>query len=135
MAEHPSERPHLLVAYLESTFEIEQLLGELSEDQLESREAEGEWSVRQIVHHLTDNEVADAMRLRQMLAHDFPPIVPFDEHLFTANASTTTAKSSRRSRPSSRCAPQAAQSSSRLRRRTGYAAGGIRNTTATRSRS
>ena len=83
MPEHPSERPQLLVAYLESTFEIEQLLGELSEDQLESREADGEWSVRQIVHHLTDNEVADAMRLRQMLAHDSPLIVPFDEHLFT----------------------------------------------------
>ncbi len=82
MPEHPSERPQLLVAYLESTFEIEQVLGELSEDQLESREAEGEWSVRQIVHHLTDNEVADAMRLRQMLAHDSPLIVPFDEHLF-----------------------------------------------------
>jgi hypothetical protein len=82
MPEHPSERPQLLVAYLESTFEIEELLGELSEDQLESREAEGEWSVRQIVHHLTDNEVADAMRLRQMLAHDSPLIVPFDEHLF-----------------------------------------------------
>ncbi len=85
MTQHPSERPELLVAYLESTFEIEQVLGELSESQLEAREAPGDWSVRQIVHHLTDNEVADAMRLRQMLAHDSPPIVPFDESLFAAN--------------------------------------------------
>ncbi|MXX80783.1 MAG: hypothetical protein F4Y69_07090 [Chloroflexi bacterium] len=82
MPEHPSERPQLLVDYLESTFEIEQLLGELSEDQLEAREGPGEWSVRQIVHHLTDNEVADAMRLRQMLAHDSPLIVPFSESRF-----------------------------------------------------
>ncbi|MCY3567628.1 MAG: DinB family protein [Chloroflexi bacterium] len=84
MPEHPSERPQLLVDYLESTFAIEQVLGELSEDQLESREGPDEWSVRQIVHHLTDNEVADAMRLRQMLAHDSPLIVPFDEQLFHA---------------------------------------------------
>jgi len=83
MSQHPSQRPELLVAYLESTSDIELVLGELSEDQLESRERPGEWSVRQIVHHLADNEVADAMRLRQMLAHDSPLIVPFDELLFT----------------------------------------------------
>ncbi len=83
MSQHPVERPELLVAYLESTSDIELVLGELSEDQLESRERPGEWSVRQIVHHLADNEVADAMRLRQMLAHDSPLIVPFDELLFT----------------------------------------------------
>ncbi len=84
MPEHPSERPQLLVDYLESTFAIEQVLGELSEDQLDAREGPGEWTVRQIVHHLADNEVADAMRLRQMLAHDSPLIVPFDEGLFVA---------------------------------------------------
>ena len=85
MTEHPSDRPALLAAYLESTSDIELVLADLSEDQLESREADGEWSVRQIVHHLTDNEVADAMRLRQMLAHESPVIVPFDESLFAAN--------------------------------------------------
>jgi len=87
MSQHPAERPELrpelLAAYLESTSDIEIVLGELSEDQLESRERPGEWSVRQIVHHLADNEVADAMRLRQMLAHDSPLLVPFDELLFT----------------------------------------------------
>ena len=83
MHQHPAERPELLIAYLESTSEIELVLGELSENQLESREGPSEWSVRQIVHHLADNEVADAMRLRQMLAHDSPLIVPFDELLFT----------------------------------------------------
>lgn len=80
-----NDRPDLLAAYLESTSDIELVLAELSEAQLESREAPGEWTIRQIVHHLADNEVADAMRLRQMLAHDSPLIVPFDESLFAAN--------------------------------------------------
>lgn len=84
MTDHPSERPEVLAAYLESTFEIETVLGDLSESQLEAREGDGEWSVRQIVHHLADNEVADAMRLRQMLAHDSPMIVPFSEDLFSS---------------------------------------------------
>lgn len=84
MTDHPSERPDLLVAYLESTSDIELLLGELSETQLESCESPDEWTIRQIVHHLADNEVADAMRLRQMLAHESPLIVPFDESHFAA---------------------------------------------------
>ena len=83
MSEHPSQRPDLLVAYLESTSDIELVLAELSETQLESSEGPAEWTVRQVVHHLADNEVADALRLRQMLAHDSPHIVPFDETLFS----------------------------------------------------
>lgn len=79
-----SERPALLAEYLESTYEIEVVLEELSESELEARERPEEWSVRQIVHHLADVEVGDAMRLRQMLAHESPLIVAYDEGLFAA---------------------------------------------------
>ena len=61
------------------------MLGELSESQLDSRESAGDWSVRQVVHHLADVEVGDAMRLRLMLAHESPLIVAYDEELFSAN--------------------------------------------------
>ena len=80
-----SNRPSLLVEYYEATSDIEQVLGELSESQLDARERAGEWSVRQVVHHLADVEVGDAMRLRQMLAHESPLIVAYDEELFAAN--------------------------------------------------
>ena len=79
-----SERPALLAEYLESTYEVEAVLEELSESELEAREGDDEWSVRQIVHHLADVEVGDAMRLRQMLAHESPLIVAYDEGLFAA---------------------------------------------------
>ena len=73
MTEHPSERPDLLAAYLESTSDIELLLAELSETQLESRESPDEWTVRQIVHHLTDVEVGDSMRQSSSLRSSWPP--------------------------------------------------------------
>ncbi len=78
------DRPALLVEYYEATSDIEQVLGELSEPQLDSRESAGDWSVRQIVHHLADVEIGDAMRLRQMLAHELPLIVAYDEERFAA---------------------------------------------------
>lgn len=80
-----NDRPALLADYLEATYEIEIVLEELSESELEARESPDDWSVRQIVHHLADVEVGDAMRLRQMLAHESPLIVAYDEELFAAS--------------------------------------------------
>lgn len=79
-----NDRPALLAEYLEATYEIEVVLEELSESELAARGRSDEWSVRQIVHHLADVEVGDAMRLRQMLAHESPLIVAYDEGLFAA---------------------------------------------------
>lgn len=79
-----AERPALLAEYLQATMEIELVIEELAESALEAREDPGEWTVRQIVHHLADVEVGDAMRLRQMLAHESPLIVAYDEELFAA---------------------------------------------------
>ena len=79
-----SDRPALLADYLEASTDIELVLEELHESQLEARESPAEWTVRQIVHHLADVEVGDAMRLRQMLAHDAPLIVAYDEERFAS---------------------------------------------------
>ena len=77
-----TERPALLAEYLDATNEIEVVLEELSGSELEARENPNEWSIRQIVHHLADVEVGDAMRLRLMIAHDGPLITAYDESLF-----------------------------------------------------
>jgi hypothetical protein len=76
------DRPAWLADYLEASMDIELTLGELAESDLAAREDPDEWSVRQIVHHLADVEVGDAMRLRQMLTHESPLIVAYDEDLF-----------------------------------------------------
>ena len=43
------------------------------------RAAPGEWSAREIVHHLADAEMTGAIRLRRLLAEERPEIVAYDE--------------------------------------------------------
>ena len=79
-----SDRTALLATYTEPALEIVRVVRDLSERDLDRRESPDDWSVRQIVHHLADVEVGDAMRLRLMLAHDGPLITAYDEERFAA---------------------------------------------------
>ena len=45
-------------------------------------EAEGKWSVAQVVQHLADSELVWAWRLRMVLAHERPPITGYDQDLW-----------------------------------------------------
>src|SRR5437764_1272941 len=45
----------------------------------DAREAPGEWSPREVVHHLADSEMASALRIRMLLAQDRPKIVGYDQ--------------------------------------------------------
>lgn len=47
--------------------------------------APGKWSIRQLVAHLADTELVFAMRFRQMMAEDAPPLIPFDQDKWAAN--------------------------------------------------
>jgi hypothetical protein len=47
--------------------------------------APGKWSVRQIVAHLADAELAAAHRFRQMIAEDNPTLVAWDQDKWTQN--------------------------------------------------
>ena len=49
---------------------------------LDAREAPGEWSPREVVHHLADSEMTSAIRLRRLLAEDNPTIQGYDEPEF-----------------------------------------------------
>lgn len=40
---------------------------------------DGEWTPRQVVHHLADSEIRSALRLRQLIAEDGPRIEAYDE--------------------------------------------------------
>ena len=78
------DRTVLLSEYLAGPGLIEQCVANCSEEELEQRETPGEWSVRQIIHHVADVEVGDAMRLRLMVSHESPLIVAYDEKLFAS---------------------------------------------------
>jgi uncharacterized damage-inducible protein DinB len=63
-----AETPGRLAAVLEG----------LSAEEIEARPAPGKWSVREILAHLADCEIAFGFRLRQVLA-GVPVIQPFDQ--------------------------------------------------------
>ena len=49
---------------------------------LDHRQAPGDWTAREIVHHLADSEMTSAIRLRRLLAEDQPVIQGYDEQLY-----------------------------------------------------
>lgn len=73
------------VAVIASTPEkLEALLNKLSDEQIEKRPAPGKWSVREIMAHLADCEVAFGFRLRQAAA-GVELIQPFDQDDWARN--------------------------------------------------
>ena len=46
---------------------------------LDARPAAGEWTAREIVHHLADSETISTIRLRRLLAEDGPLILAYDQ--------------------------------------------------------
>lgn len=54
---------------------------------LDAREGPGEWSPREIAHHLADSEMTSAIRLRRLIVEDDPVITGYDQEAFVARLS------------------------------------------------
>lgn len=54
----------------------------LSPAQLRQPEADGKWSIAQVLRHLADSEVVWGWRMRLILSHDRPTITGFDQDLW-----------------------------------------------------
>ena len=63
---------------------VDALVG-ITPDEMNAREAPGEWCPREIVHHLADSEMTSAIRLRLLIAEDNPTLVGYDQEAFVAN--------------------------------------------------
>jgi hypothetical protein len=77
-----AEREALIDQYEDGHRAIEAALAGISAAELEAREGPGEWSPREIVHHLADSEMTSAIRLRLLIAEDSPKIVGYDQEEF-----------------------------------------------------
>lgn len=77
-----NERRMLIERYREGIDVLEAALAKVGPNGLDAREEQGEWSPREIVHHLADSEMTSAIRLRLLLAEDSPTIVGYDEGEF-----------------------------------------------------
>ncbi len=77
-----AEQRVLIERYREGYREIEQALAGVSKEELDAHPLPGEWSVREVVHHLADSEMVGALRLRRLLAEDHPTLGAYDENAF-----------------------------------------------------
>ena len=75
-------RVTLIDRYKEGHRAIQEALTGITEAELDVREAPGEWSPRQVVHHLADSETTSAIRLRRLLVEENPLIQGYDQDEF-----------------------------------------------------
>ena len=87
-----AEREALIDQYEDGFRAVSAALEAITEAELEAREAPGEWSSREIVHHLADSEMTSAIRLRLLIAEDAPTLLGYDQEAFVRH-STPTARS------------------------------------------
>ncbi|HET9614856.1 MAG TPA: DinB family protein [Candidatus Limnocylindrales bacterium] len=76
----PSERSELIERYRAGFAAVDDALAGITDAELDRRPpGEGEWTAREIVHHLADSESMAYIRLRRVLAEDDPLIQGYDE--------------------------------------------------------
>ena len=74
-----AERQGLIARYKTGYDEVVQALAGIGSDEGDWRPAPGEWSAREVVHHLADSETISGIRLRRLLIESDPAIQGYDE--------------------------------------------------------
>ncbi len=59
--------------------DIQAILKGLTDEQLDTSCGEGEWTIRQVVHHLADSHMNSFIRLKLILTENHPTIQPYDQ--------------------------------------------------------
>jgi DinB family protein len=75
------ERREAIARYRAGYGAVAAALEGVRDDELDTS-ATGEWTPRQIVHHLADSEMTSAIRLRRLIAEDEPAIAGYDEESY-----------------------------------------------------
>jgi hypothetical protein len=78
----PEERSALIKQYAGGYEEVVSALNDFPADSLGARLIPGNWTAREIVHHLGDSETTSAVRIRRLLAEDNPLIQGYDQDHF-----------------------------------------------------
>jgi hypothetical protein len=81
------ERARLISQYRDGYRVVVEALDGVTDEELD-RSATGEWTPRQIAHHLADSEMMSAIRIRRLLAEPEPVIYGYDEKGFAERLTT-----------------------------------------------
>jgi hypothetical protein len=76
------DRNALIAAYRAGPAVVADAIAGATDDELDRRPAPGEWSARDVAHHLADSETTSTIRLRRLLAEEKPTIAAYDEAEF-----------------------------------------------------
>jgi hypothetical protein len=75
-----TERTRLLDRYATGVAAVEGALAGITDEELDRPPADPDaWTARQVAHHLADSESMAYIRLRRLIAEDFPSIAGYDE--------------------------------------------------------
>ncbi len=75
----PEERQRRIEIIRQFPARLAELVSGLSDEQLNSEFLPGEWTVRQIVHHLPDSHMNSFIRLKLILTEDHPTLKPYNQ--------------------------------------------------------
>jgi hypothetical protein len=75
----PAERRTFIARYKAGYREVVAALRGIRPAELDFRPAPGEWSAREVIHHLADSETISGIRLRRLLVEDGPVIQGYDQ--------------------------------------------------------
>ena len=78
----PDNRAAMIERYRTGMAALEGAIAGITDEELDRPQPDGEWTVRQIVHHLADGEAMSYTRLRRLVADDEPAIQGYDEPTF-----------------------------------------------------
>ena len=82
MSYTPAERSALIARYRAGSAVFADVVAGATDQELDARPFPGEWTVREITHHLADGELSSAIRLRRLVAEEAPAITGYDEGLY-----------------------------------------------------
>ena len=75
----PEERQRRIAIIREFPQRLTELVQDLSDVDLNTEYLPGEWTVRQIIHHLPESHMNSFIRLKLILTEDHPLIKPYDQ--------------------------------------------------------
>jgi hypothetical protein len=85
-----SSRAESIATIQQTPTALVQLTSSLSDAALDFRSAPGEWTVREVLAHLVDDEMyVMRLRLERIVKEDNPHLAPHDEQRWYANRNTT----------------------------------------------
>jgi hypothetical protein len=79
MTTEMTDRAALVDRYRAGVADLEAALAGATDADLDRPQPAGEWTARQVVHHLADSESMAYIRLRRLIAEDEPVIHGYDE--------------------------------------------------------